>query len=439
VAEERHHFLAKYDSMGEYQWVRDWPGLDPEDVSLKCVRVVTDADGNAIMSGNVKSSDVQEHNDAGTPSAVKNPSDAYLVKFDSGGNELWRRRWGNGMETKATALAVDRDGDTYVAGSFDGEVDLDPGPGVDMQTGPGAYLSKFDKDGNLKWARTWKGVHSATWSNVDINDIGLDQSGSLYFVGGFIGTIDFDPGKGVSERTSGKCCYGPTDNAFICKISADGAFGWVKTWGDTSPDNTPLLNRTVASRIAVGSDTIFVAGNFNGNVNFNPGAEKDYRKTADPVNDEIYLLFLGIDGTYKGAKPLRDMISGTVADGYVHSLAIDASGNVIMAPIIYLGTADYDDPKGGIRCLSMWDSYTVSSDPQGNTLWFKKWETKGPVYIRAIAADAAGCLYTTGGFSGTIDLDPGPVVDEHASVGADEKAPGSEDMFLVKFRPNADK
>jgi hypothetical protein len=107
-------------------------------------------------------------------------------------------------------LAVDAAGNVYVSGWFFATVDFDPGSGNDTHPSNGqhdAFLSQFDSSGNFQWAKTWGG------SGNDSSGVAADGAGNVYAFGGFVGTVDLDPGSGVDNHTS----HGASD-AFLSKF-----------------------------------------------------------------------------------------------------------------------------------------------------------------------------------------------------------------------------
>lgn len=79
---------------------------------------------------------------------------------------------------------------------------------------------------NYQWAKSIGGI---LYENS--MDIALDNEGNIYACGQFEGTIDFDPGPGVSNLTS----KGFTD-IFVLKLDSAGNFLWAKSMGGSSND-----------------------------------------------------------------------------------------------------------------------------------------------------------------------------------------------------------
>ena len=119
-------------------------------------------------------------------------------------------------------VAIDSQGNVISAGSFDGTVDFDPGPGISNQTstiGGALYLLKLDSGGNFLWVKTMSGD-----SFCNTSAISLDATDNIYLAGNYYGTLDFDPGSAVFNLTA--VAYA---DAFVLKLDADGNFAWVKS------------------------------------------------------------------------------------------------------------------------------------------------------------------------------------------------------------------
>ena len=113
----------------------------------------------------------------------------------------WAKNFGGSSTEGATSVKTDATGNVYVAGYFNSpSVDFDPGPGSVNLSSMGSddtFISKFDANGNLLWARALGGT-----SPDYITDIEIDNSGNVYATGYFGTTVDFDPGVGTFSLTS---------------------------------------------------------------------------------------------------------------------------------------------------------------------------------------------------------------------------------------------
>ena len=102
-------------------------------------------------------------------------------------------------------------------------------------------------------------------------------------------------------------------------------------------------------------------------------------------------------------------------EGY--DVALDDSGNIYttghISPPVDL------DPGPGVDEYSEAGSFLSKFDPSGNYLFGRVWKA----HCRGAAVDDFNNVFIVGGYSGPVDLDPGPGIDEHAGAG----------VFLSKF------
>ena len=212
--------LLKFDPSGELLWQRTWGESGKEDCgfsitfdSLGHVYVVgiTDSAGSMGQKGFV----------GGQPDISK---DALLLKFDSSGDLLWQRTWGQFGEVEwGTYLAVDSSDNIYATGWAS-----NPRPRQED-----LFLLKLDTSGNLLWQRTWGGRGTQQGFGAT-----ADASGKIYVSG-----ITFISGPD-----------GPGD-VFLLEIDSSGSMVWQSTWGSSGVDGPH------SSRIALDSSgALFVTG-----------------------------------------------------------------------------------------------------------------------------------------------------------------------------------
>jgi hypothetical protein len=388
-------------------WVRTWGGTKNEMGDA----VATDPLGNAYVVGWFVGTVDFDPGPGVDNHDCLHSCDCFLSKFDSNGNFLWARTWGDFDWDEAESLAVDSSGNAYVAGYFMLTVDFDPGPGVDNHTSNGdrdAFLVKFGPNGDFMWARTWGGKEPESH-----NCITGGPSGSLYVSGYFEGTIDFDPGSGVDDHTSN----GDVD-AYLSSFDADGNFLWARTWGGTGMD----VADSVASDL---SDNVYVFGRFQDTVDFDPGPGID-NHTSNGDRD-FYLSKFDSTGNFLWVRPW-----GGPDHGYGTSVATDSSGSVYLAGN-FMGTADFDPGPGVDNRVSNGDkdAFLMRFDADGNFIWALTWGGAKDDSAESIATDPWGYVYATGSFDATVDLDPGPGVDNHTPF-------KDRDAFLSKFDSSGD-
>jgi hypothetical protein len=101
-------------------------------------------------------------------------------------------------------------------------------------------------------------------------------------------------------------------------------------------------------------------------------------------------------------------------------VAVDGQGNVITTGQ-FRGTADFDPGAGTVNLTSVGgvDLFVSKLDPFGNFVWVRQLgNSTGVDQGFGVAVDGQGSVYTTGGFQGTADFDPGPGTFTLTSAGA---------------------
>ena len=120
--------------------------------------------------------------------------------------------------------------------------------------------------------------------------------------------------------------------------------------------------------------------------------------------------------------------TGGTAYDYGNALAIDASGNILTTGV-FQGTVDFD-PGAGVQNLASsggGDIFISKLDASGNFLWAKAIGGLADERGMNITTDAAGNVYVTGYFAGTVDFDPS-VLGISLMVTL-----GDPDIFVCKF------
>ena len=114
----------------------------------------------------------------------------------------------------------------------------------------------------FNWAKSITGV-----SVKEIYAVTTDASGNVYTTGAFGGTANIGPNDGDLAQViiDANPNANTARNVFITKMTASGSLVWTKTFGGTFDD--------LGKAIKVDADgNVFVAGEFKGQVDFNPDA-----------------------------------------------------------------------------------------------------------------------------------------------------------------------
>lgn len=369
------------------------------------------------------------------------------------------------------SVTVDATGNVYTVGYFEGTVDFDPGPGVSFLTSVGGedvFVSKLDNDGNLIWAKSFGGA-----GNEGAFDVAVDSAGSVYTVGYFSGTADFDPGPGTSTLTSAAF-----NDAFVSKLDSNGNFLWANRFGGSAFDAanavavdaggnvvvTGLYRNTASFDLwpgtttltSVGSDDVFVlkldpngnlvwlrsfggestdfgnavavdvtgniytAGEFGSTADFDPGVGNF--NLSSKGNRDAFVSKLDANGNFVWARAFGDGLADTV-----NAVAVDGSGNVLIAGS-FQGTVDFEPwaAHPSLTAAGALHAFVAKFGPQGSLVWAKSFGGSTGTTARSVAVDSLGNVYTGGNFNGTTDFDPGSGVTDLTAV-------ANHDAFVSKL------
>ncbi len=103
--------LVKYDSSGNEVWGKSWGGTSYDGAES----IVVDAYNNVYLAGYFQTTNLSIGNFS---MANQGLNDIFLMKLDSGGNELWALSEGGSLNDYAFDINADAFGNVYICGSF---------------------------------------------------------------------------------------------------------------------------------------------------------------------------------------------------------------------------------------------------------------------------------------------------------------------------------
>ncbi len=253
-------FLARYAADGSFIDVAQVGGVENDHFTA----VAFGSDGSIAVGGEFRGSATAGSQLAPVVLVSQGGSDAIVARYTAFLGLVWASRVGGTGEDRITAVTVDAGAKVLVGGSFEGTIDLDPGPGavaVVSRGGSDIFVAGYSAaDG----AFAGPGIAVGADGSEGINTIAADASG--FVIGGwFQSTVDFDPGPGtgfaVARGTAG------AGDAFIASYSSAGTFQWVTPVGAVTTGG----QISMTAGIALDAAGIWATGRFFGVADFDPG------------------------------------------------------------------------------------------------------------------------------------------------------------------------
>ncbi len=324
----------------------------------------------------------------------------------------WATHYSGSSFDAGQAIVVDNAGYIYSTGYFSATVDFDPGPGVFNLTSAAAediFINKCDPGGKLVWAKSIGDFrYQAGYA------ITLDAANNIYVTGIFFGTVDFDPGAGISNLSSAG-----NEDIFVLKLDNNANFLWAKKLGGSSND--------FCNAIVLDSDgSIYLNGYFDGTSDFDPGTGVSNLVSNGAA--DIFICKLSNTGNLQWAKN----IGGTASDA-AYSIGLDAQRNVYSTGFFF-GAADFDPGPAvfNMQTSGFGDGFIVKLSSLGSFITAARLGGDHEVRPAQLNVDPAGAVFVTGYFDGVADLDPGPGTSNLNST------IGNEDAFVAKYNLNID-
>ena len=391
------YVTIKYYPDGDTAWVRTYTGPGGPALNDDEARdVVADDSGNVYVTGwsRVASGDY----------------DIATIKYDSEGNECWVQRYlGMIDDAYGLALAVDRNGNVYVAGyEYQGNHD------------DGWVTLKYDPDGNQLWAARYGSP--ALYRRDRPSAIAVDDSGSVYVTGYIttsllrdVATVKYNPGGDTAwvrtyngpmddwdealdlavddsgnVHVTGYSYVGPYSDYVTIKYRADGDTAWLRTHGKTG-------DQSAVATAWDGFGNLYVTGSA-GTVKYD--ADGDILWTDSLPGGEITTDALGCpiitfqsEGHYRTVKYLP---TGHVA----WSRSYDGPGGSVDLPMSLVADQFRNVFVTGMSRGEEGEEEfaTLKYDADGSELWVRTYS--GPPgyhdYANAIVVGDDGYVYVTG-------------------------------------------
>ncbi len=282
-------FFAKYDASGNFVFAYNI-GLNGYYNSAS--HIALNSKGDIIITGSLHGSLVDF--DPGPRkfllSAGPSGGAAFITAYHNSGafiNAFSIKGTKGYYNADITSAFLDAENNIYAAGSYNGDIDFNPGDKVDtLIPASGLFFVSYDPSGHFKFV---KGISTytpaASFLNA-LNSITVDKEKNIYVAGEF-GSIDIDCDPGQDTALLVNKYYDATNNAnlnlFIAKYDSAGNYRYSYEFtGDSAVGG----NFSAAINIDRDGNIVYAAYGKT-KIDFDPGAG-----SAFPFADARYNLFL---------------------------------------------------------------------------------------------------------------------------------------------------
>lgn len=296
-------FVAKYDAAGIPLWSNLYPAGGPSRFNSVAV---DHRDGSIIIVG-----EYENYLDLGDGPVGSDESGIIVAKLSPGGVLRWKKRFESSEHQRARSVAIDTNGNIFVAGEFDDASINLGGPPLLNAGATDVFLAKLSPSGEHLWSRSIGGA------NVEsVVGVSLDHQANVVLLGGFAGTVNFAGHQIASAGMS---------DTMLASFSAQGVPRWIARFGGPADDS--------ANAIAVaehGDGDIVIAGDMHKSLDLGErlvsvGESDAFVARLSPTGEPIWAhRFGGLDKDYANAVVIT--AAREVLLGGVFSAIIDLGG-----------------------------------------------------------------------------------------------------------------
>lgn len=361
-------FIAKYDSVGNFLWVKS---IDGSGTSDDVRDLLIDGQNNVFLSGIVTGpTDIDPS--VNTLNIISgNIQTSFLTVLDAQGDFLWGYALeisGSSDQNNLSAIGINQAGEVYFAGNYSGTIDFDFTANTNqLPTGSAAFFGKLNADGTLAW------VYQITQANY-LNSLLIDeQNQNIYLLAHFPGsTVDIEPNSNVEMVT-----FLESINAVIIKTDLDGNYISHTSIGSNNPNGLQVI------KMELTNNELFVYGVFTGTLDLDPSVSLNTLVSSSGTGIEQDVFVSKFDNNLNHAWSKQITGNSYISKG---SMTTDTYGNCYFSAYGY-GSSDTDpgaltDTKtAGLYILKLnqnaervWAYHDITQFATNNALIYNKYE-----------------------------------------------------------------
>lgn len=219
VPKEGASFIIKFDTKKAVQWFHYVRSYNKPQITL-----LSDDSSNVYMVGLYErflDFDNKHFFAGGLDKEI------FVAKYTATGQLNWVKRYGGNWDESIGKPAIDKNGNLYIVGQFQGNFQLDSEKAlgnvlIDTNAVKKSFVMKLDRNGKLVW------IHPFDDARITAKALEVNQQNKMYIGGTFTETATFS--AGLSLQSKGK------QDVFYAQYEQNGAISWVKQLGGISDD-----------------------------------------------------------------------------------------------------------------------------------------------------------------------------------------------------------
>lgn len=248
-------YFTKYDTSGTFLWARQILANS----ELTCTSIELDSSGNIFITG-FWSGTADFDPSTEDYILIKPPNtgtSSFIAKYSAEGNFIWVETLVGFGNVRILDIACDENGELYVTGIFNWQVDFDPSEAVFNLNTNGLdghfFIARYSSVGDLVWVHQGFSDLVSTGRAVEV-----DYDGNIIYAGDFRDTVDFNFGPESFLLGGGNGL-----NGFVSKLDPNGNFLWARHYDSSS--------RIQVNDVAIGpNNEVYCTGVHASSTNYNP-------------------------------------------------------------------------------------------------------------------------------------------------------------------------
>lgn len=356
-------------------------------------------------------------------------ADVFIAKYDSSRQLLWHIPLAGitpSLSAKTTAwIELDGDSALYVAATYKGSTDFDPGPDTALITwsNPSVLnvgdlvIARYGTDGTFRWAHTM-GSRRGDF----LEDISVNPDGNLVICGRIVDTLDLDPGP--NEVNALPDPTGINSASHIVTYDQNGTY--------LNHLSMPL--GASATHVAINAaNELYISGTIYDSVDIDLGPQTYWLPLADSVFQSGFIVKYDSNDSLLWANYLL----GAMTNQGPGNLAIDANDNAY----VFAAVDDIVDirPDSTVQIIGQANALELiltKFDSIGRFDWVNYFPSSDPAEksTENLVVSPAGDAFIAGAFN-TEKMDVDPSMDSLVILNTYYDREFYQETFLAAYDP----